>query len=257
MSTLLPPAAGRTWQASAEGNELELAPDEIHVWCAELDEQSSNTDAFNAVLSQDELRRAARFCCERDRQRFVMRRGVLRILLGDYLRIGPDQLEFKYGRQGKPALFLPAVDRLQFNLSHSDGLALYAMSWDCALGIDVERVRPINEARQIVAQFFSPAEKARWHSLPSDQRTDFFLKTWTRMEACLKASGGGLTELSNRSASALRGPDRQVRGPEYGNDNKSWQICELTPAPGYVASLAWNRPSSLLGWAASPPAYRR
>jgi len=112
-----------------------LVPDAIHVWCAGLDLDAETMRACRAVLSPDEQARAARFVFERDRTRFVAARGTLRFLLGQYVNCAPQDLAFVYGAQGKPAL--PDSGGLAFNLSHSQGLGVWAFGCDRALGVDV------------------------------------------------------------------------------------------------------------------------
>ena len=78
----------------------------------------------------------------RDRSRFIATRGILRELLGGYVNLAPGHLEFDYGPQGKPTLrtALPQQS-VQFNVSHSHGVALLAFSVGRRLGVDVELVR--------------------------------------------------------------------------------------------------------------------
>src|SRR5437762_3659012 len=146
------PACG--WPAPSENPEM--TGDQVHVWCAELDGWASQIAALGETLSASEQRRAARFHFDRDRNRFIIRRGLLRRILGRYLNVNPVQLSFTSESRGKPALAATiAVETLQFTLSHSDGLALFAVASRSPVGVDVERVRPIPEAEQIAAKFFS------------------------------------------------------------------------------------------------------
>src|SRR5262249_62127988 len=103
--------------------------------------------------------RAERFHFPRDAGRYAVGRGVLRILLGRYLHRAPEELRFQYGARGKPALAdRPRGRALRFNLAHSRDLAIYAVSWDREVGVDVEEVRADRADQEIAARFFSPAE---------------------------------------------------------------------------------------------------
>ena len=117
------------------------------------------------LLSEDERDRAARLRFERDRRRFVVARARLRELLGRRLGMRPEAVAIVYGAQGKPAL---ARGELRFNLAHSGELALYAFSRACEVGVDLEEIRALPEAR------------------PG------FLRRWTRREALAKGLGSGL-----------------------------------------------------------------
>lgn len=133
--------------------------DEIHVWHADLARSDEERVRWEANLSPDEKERADRFHFVKDRNRFVVARGLLRELLGRYLRQAPASLEFSYGEYGKPSLSGEnASSGLCFNLSHSSDLAVYAVARERNLGIDVERIRPEAASDRIAERFFSPGK---------------------------------------------------------------------------------------------------
>ena len=96
-----------------------------------------------STLSENEWARADRFRFERDRLRFIASRGILQTILASYLVQKPDKIRFRYGAYGKPYLCwgLGSAD-LRFNLSHSNGLALYGTTIGWEVGVNLERVRP-------------------------------------------------------------------------------------------------------------------
>jgi 4'-phosphopantetheinyl transferase len=178
--------------------DLKLAADAVHVFCATLDLFPRRMKQLAATLSADEQLRAARFHFERDRNRFVAARGQLREILGQFLEIAPGQIIFSYGERGKPHLADMANGKfLHFNLSHSDSLALIAVCRDCELGVDIERIRPVENTGPLVTPFFSPEELQRWHSLPPSRRAEIFFENWTRTEAFLKFNGEGIGDFPN------------------------------------------------------------
>ncbi len=175
--------------------DLEFIKDEIHVFCALLDLPLPRIERLAETLSIDECEKAARFYLERHKTRFLAGRGILREILAWLLRANPGQLIFSYGTHGKPRLALPgARNRLYFKLAHSDALAVYAVSSAHEVGVDLERIHSVCEAGENVAHFFHERERAPWHSLPSDRKTDAFFRSWTRKEALLKAQGNGIGE---------------------------------------------------------------
>ena len=96
---------------------------DIHVWAAALDIPPGQISSYESTLCLSERERAERYHFERDRNRFIVGRGVLRAVLGSYLGVEPAQLSFDYGARGKPVLTdLPDRRTLHFNVSHSDGL---------------------------------------------------------------------------------------------------------------------------------------
>ena len=102
---------------------------EVHTWSVTLNVAPEAWARLYATLSQDERDRSARFRFVRDRLRFVTARGTLRALLGRYLRTRPGRIRFSYNAFGKPELSPAFGSRLRFNLSHSAGLALIAITW--------------------------------------------------------------------------------------------------------------------------------
>ena len=167
-----------------------LAPGEIHLWRATLDDPVRLAGA-EAVLSRDELLRAGRFAHVLDRERFISAHGALRMVLGLYVSMDPQSLEFRTGPMGKPALVQTFTD-LRFNLSHSGDLALIAVTRGREVGVDVERVQRDIEFDPIVEHYFEPAEAWDLRTAPPHERVGKFFDLWTRKEACVKAEGGGL-----------------------------------------------------------------
>lgn len=195
------------------------------------------------TLAPDERQRAERFHFERDRRRFIVGRGVLRRILGRYLALEPNRLQFCYGPWGKPAL--AGISTTQegqfcFNLAHSQSLALYAVTCERELGVDIEYIRAVPEAEQIAARFFSAQENTVLRSLPPQQKQEAFFNCWTRKEAYIKAIGDGLAQpLAEFDVSLTPGePASLLRISGDTQAAAGWSIQALTPAPGYVAALA-------------------
>src|SRR5438270_8929096 len=172
---------------------LTLKREEVHIWRVGLDQHPQTVARLSAVLADDERNRADKLYFEKDRRRFTVARGVLRIILGRYLNTKPEQLGFHYTKFGKPMLANAGVDALRFNVSHSEELAVYAVACGREVGIDIEYLRPDIEAEQIAQQFFSSTEAAMLRSLPGEVRTRAFFNCWTRKEAYIKARGDGLS----------------------------------------------------------------
>src|SRR6185503_13898651 len=122
-------------------SSFQLASDEVHSWCASLDVPPETSARLYATLTPDERTRSARFQFERDQQRFIVARGVLRDLLGRYLQIQPGKISFVYNAFGKPDLGPEFANPLKFNLSHSAGLALIAIATASDVGVDLEYIQ--------------------------------------------------------------------------------------------------------------------
>jgi len=231
---------------------LELEEAEIHVWRAYLDHTEMALHQFEATLSTDEKARANRFVFRRDRNHFVGSRGLLRELLGRYLRRSPEDLKFDYSALGKPSLRGEIFNHsVQFNVSHSHGLALLAFAVGRNLGVDVEFVRSGFASEEIADRYFSPQEIAELRALsPSLYEEGFFL-CWTRKEAYIKARGEGLhIPLESFQVSLTPGWPETLVSP----DSCRWRMWSLHPGPQYVGALvAEGQDSKLRQWRWQPP----
>jgi 4'-phosphopantetheinyl transferase len=236
----------------AERCPFTLPLEETHVWRVELGATESRRRACEICLSPDERSRASRFVFDRDRVRFVVCRGSLRAILARYLHASPTQIEFRYAVQGKPSL-APLPDRpLYFNVSHSGELALIALRARGEVGVDVEQLRPIEEAEAIAQRYFTPREHATLAGLPAAARIAGFFRCWTRKEAMLKATGEGIG-VSLDAVEVSLAPDEParvlgIRGrPEQ--EVAAWKLYHIEPAPGAVGAIAARGDEErIVGW---------
>jgi 4'-phosphopantetheinyl transferase len=228
-----------SWLPAPAG--LALPRDEMHIWRASLDLPRQQVQALLQTLAPDEVERAQRFRFAEDSDRFIVARGLLRAILGRYLHVPPEELRFCSGSCGKPALAIQFEGSgIQFNLSYSHSLALYAVTRDRRVGIDLEYVRPIPDARQIVERFFSPKERSILSALPPDEQLETFFRCWTGKEAYLKATGEGLSFPLDQVDVALAPGEAQMQLAVSGDPSEAahWSLTELCPGPGYAAALA-------------------
>lgn len=220
---------------------LELAADEIHVWRAELDQPDATAERLARTLSPDEQERARRFLLERVRARYVVGRGLLRAILGRYLGREPHGLRFVYAGRGKPALGPEEATDLRFNVSHSAGVALFAVAREREVGVDVEQLRPMPRAERIAERFFSLPEIEALAAVPDARKAEAFFTCWTRKEAYIKARGDGLGHPLDRFAVTIS-PGEPARLSAVGDGDASeiarWSLAGLPAGPGWVAALA-------------------
>ena len=136
--------------------------------------------------------RASRFRFERDRRRYLASRLALRHLLAAALGADLAALRLAEDGNGKPCL-VDEPDRCHFNLSHSGGLALIALSRAAPVGVDLELAGMMEADGDLVAACLCPAERCQWNAIGLAARRRAFLDLWTRKEAALKAVGLGLS----------------------------------------------------------------
>jgi len=221
--------------------DLILADNEVHVWRAQLELPLSQVQVLRGILTDDELARANRFSFEIDRQRFIAARGTLRSILSRYITISPRHLRFYYNQYGKPFL-APELSSylLNFNLSHSGSMALYAIARNMEIGVDVERVRSDFDYEEIAERFFLANEVAILHSIPIEKKLEAFYNSWTRKEAYIKAHGKGLS-LPLDSVDVSFAPREQstlLITKDEPEESAHWTLLDLKPGIGYVGALA-------------------
>jgi 4'-phosphopantetheinyl transferase len=218
-----------------------LGNDEIHLWCTSLNHSNSLVNKLVCILSMDERARTGRYYFEKGRRQFIIRHGILRMILGRYLKAEPSELKFCYGRNGKPRLADTSGNRpVSFSMSSSEGLALYAFTRNREIGVDVECVRDIPEIDRVVNVIFSKREAQVYRALPKDLKRRAFFACWTRKEAFVKATGDGLSWPLDKFE--LTGdPGEPKRLLEIDGDWKKagrWSIYDLKLASGFAAAVA-------------------
>jgi 4'-phosphopantetheinyl transferase len=251
------------WRPAPE--TLTLHSDEVHVWRSPLDLSEADVYRLWSILAGDERQRAERYFFEKDRRHFVAARGLLRVLLGRYLIQAPQQLRFTYGSHGKPALATDTRGQpLYFNVSHSHGLALYALTRGRELGVDVERIRPAVAQETIAEHFFSSREVTVLRALPIALQSTAFFACWTRKEAYIKAKGDGLAlPLDQFDVSLAPGEPAALLHTAWDPQEAArWAMQDLAPAPDYRAAVAvaghdwrlmcWDGPAAYIDAAGAP-----
>jgi 4'-phosphopantetheinyl transferase len=221
---------------------------QVHVWAWQLDSSLSTTDFESThieLLDEEERGRFQRFHFECDRIRFAISHANRRRILGAYLERAPDRLLFRTNLFGKPELAKDARTRhLYFNLSHSQNVALLALSMDTEVGVDIEDIKPIEP--EIAENYFSRAELSELASLKGQTWLHAFYLCWTRKEAILKAEGVGLNlPLDSFDVSLIPGSPAELRGarPEA-TFSQQWTLHNLSPALGTAAALAVGSPQT-------------
>jgi 4'-phosphopantetheinyl transferase len=240
-SIKMPAAGGATGPAGDHVlDDYFMAPGVVRVWFADLTALSVHKAAMRDLLSDDEVERADRFMMERLTDRFILRRGLLRLLLGRCTGRDPAGLVFDYGTHGKPSL--PGGPA--FNLSDSEDSLAIAVAAEGRIGVDIERLRPIESADGIADRFFHGTERAALGALGAVQRDEGFLLAWTRKEAFIKAAGVGLSMPLDQFAVEVA-PGALPALLEIGEDLRGdvgvpadWSLFDRRVLPGTIAAVA-------------------
>ena len=166
-----------------------------HVWFCDLSRHEADRAAIAALLSAEEHTRALRFAFKRDRQRFTLSHGLLRLILARYAGDAAAQLQFETGAYGKPTLLSRSHtgQPIEFSLSHSGQYAVVAVANGRAVGVDIEVCRPDVDALKLAQRFFAPGESQRIAQGHGEEQPRMFYRYWTGKEAYLKGRGVGLS----------------------------------------------------------------
>lgn len=217
-----------------------LLQNDVHVWCASLDQSAVKVKRLSRTLNAEERVRAERFYFDLDRKRFIVAHGLLRTILGYYSGIKPGQLQFRYSTQGKPSLAETSNgDNIRFNLARSHGQALFAFTLNREIGVDLESMHLILEAEGFFNHFFSNQEKVVFQTLVGHEKQETFFRYWTCKEAYTKACGEGLAQPLNRIDISLA-PGKPATLLSINEDvqvTSRWSLQELKSAAGFAAAL--------------------
>lgn len=228
-------------QPGFASTELLINPMDVHVWCASLENPEPTYTQLSHVLSANERERAKQFRFPHLQRRFITARAILRVLLGAYLSVPAYSLEFQYTAYGKP--FLETTDNIlpiHFNLSHSENLAIYALSSLHPVGVDIEHFRADIDIGAVAKQFFSSVEQSELHESRPSAHAKVFFQYWTRKEAYLKARGLSLAlpmnevniDFNSHSIGVIKAKS------STSDTNICHTVVDLHFGPGLAAALA-------------------
>ena len=217
-----------------------LPDDEVHVWQVDLVAWDKAADSLLGLLSAEEQERAVRFKFPGPRNQYVISRALLRRALGRYLKIEAREVRFRTATNGKPEL--TADSDVRFNLSHTQGATVFAVTHKRHVGVDVERIRTDTNAMELAERFFSGPEVQWLRSQPASELMASFFSCWTAKEAYIKAQGEGLSmPLSSFGVVAVPGgASCKLQLEVYDNpeESKRWSMWRLDIGPDLRAALA-------------------
>ena len=225
-----------TYFGSAKTAPAMLCKNTVDIWyLSDIDSGCVNSETLRC-LSDEEVTRAGTYAFEQHRKRYIKVRRALRDLLGRYTGCRPDDVDIVYNSYGKPHIEAP----IEFNVSYSHRMGVIALAVDTMLGADIEQVRLIPEAGDIVRSQFSDAERQAYFNLPDADRNGAFFEIWTRKEAFIKAIGRGLSFPLNEFSVGIDGTTGVVTQGDSCSD-ADWTIQDVSPNCNYKAALACKR----------------
>lgn len=216
-----------------QGNDFSLEPGLIEAWYFKLADVIV-LPAWLEYLDGGERQKAARFKFEKDRQEFIARRGLLRVLLGKYLQQTPGSIKLQTNIHGKPFI---SRNPITFNLSHSGEGICFTIARQNEIGIDLEQIKYIPDMFDIIERQFSTVEKQYFLQLEPLSRLNAFYFVWTQKEAWLKAQGLGLSiPLQSFSVNSNPSEPAKLMDDQQGKST-DWRLFSFKPEPDYYAAV--------------------
>jgi 4'-phosphopantetheinyl transferase len=213
---------------------LPLVPERaaVDVWLALLD--GGNAAGLERYLAPDELARAAAFIDPAAGCRHVVARGTLRQMLAHYLDCGPADVRLEYGEYGKPRASAIHGSAIHFNVSHSGGLAAYAVCRTTDVGIDIEQDDGGVDPGELAPTICSAAELRKFQGCPASEQRTMFFRLWTRKEAYLKCLGRGLS----MEPDTVEVPESDTPDQLAGEGDLRCSVRTLPAPPAFYLSVA-------------------
>ena len=203
---------------------IDIDPDTVEVWETRLDVTDATLSGMARILSPDEGVRAEDFHDQRSRRQYIVSHAMLRQILAMYTGQQRDEIQFTTIGEGKPVLVEPNELQLQFNMSHSGSLALFAVTSGRDVGIDVEQIRSVPKALELARRFFSAEEARPLSMLEQTERDRAFLSLWVKREAHAKALGVSIW--------------RSLASNDEASGCGEWSTQIVSCGPGYVGAVA-------------------
>ena len=238
------------WAFPPQDLQSSLVPGNVHVWRARLDNSPERANRFRPYLSLEERVRADRCRTPHPQYQFVVARGILRILLGQYLGAKPTEIQLAIQDYGKPMLASPSLFPIQFNVSHTQGMALIAVTHQHSIGIDVEWIDRKIQDDDIAERYFSAKESTYLASLSPSERSHQFFWYWTCKEAHLKMQGkgipGGLAQCE--LSIDLDRPEVDLTLLDQQGQRETCSLYRMKVGPEHVGALAIARPTAEISY---------
>jgi 4'-phosphopantetheinyl transferase len=227
--------------------DLALSPDQIDLWFLFTDQvatASELTVRYRDILEEKERLQEQRFHFARDRHRYLLTRALVRTVLSRYIPVSATDWRFEPSAYGRPIVANDheLARKLSFNISHTDGLIVLAVTCDGAVGVDLE-CRGRDADLEVADRYFSPMEVLALRSLPLEAQRHRFLDLWTLKESYIKARGMGLSipldkfsiDLDGRTNSAI------IFDSDFDDEPGRWRFYQFYPSQEHLGALCVQR----------------
>jgi len=195
---------GQESTPKAAGFPSFLPKNRIHTWSALYRDLEIHYKILSGTTSPGEQYAASLFRCDADSRRYILRHGLLRIILGNYTFHNPESISFLTGKNGKPEL-IPheGYTVVSFNVSHTSEMVIIGIASTQRIGIDIVKIDPLYQFHEIAEYILTPAEKAFMQEIEPAQKHQAFFRIWALKEAILKTTGDTLSMMKDTDTSDI------------------------------------------------------
>ncbi|MBC6903984.1 4-phosphopantetheinyl transferase [Saccharophagus sp. K07] len=227
---------------------ISLPDQSVHIW---LVDPTTITDPsllahYHQLMTADEHTKWERYRFDKDKHQHLVTRALIRHTLSLYQpSVAPADWRFEKNQHGKPSIVNPLEKPLFFNLSHTQKLATIAVTHSALVGVDVERIKTVDQVRGLAERCFTEEENAYIFRGDADAVLWRFFKLWTLKEAYLKALGCGMSLSLQALSFSPKSTPIQVRFDESHDDNaEHWTFRTWQATTEHLLSLAINIPAT-------------
>lgn len=217
---------------SSTDNGYSLSTDDVIIYTLHLPEYIELTKDLIHFLNPEERIRSERYYKEKDRNRFVICRAILKFVLAVHTKLDVKNINLDYHFNKKP--FLASHPELHFNVSHSEDFAVIAISFS-KVGIDVEYMVKDFDFINLLPDIFNKNEISDIQN--AENKEYAFYSSWTRKEAFVKALGKGIDE-DFKNIPCLNG-HHSIDSIAL-KTNENWQVYGFDLAECYLAAVAFE-----------------
>ncbi|WP_296700649.1 4'-phosphopantetheinyl transferase superfamily protein [Algoriphagus sp.] len=205
----------------------------LDIWRVYIPDYIKKINQEDYLLDDFELDKSNSFLREEDRNRYVLSKICLKKLIANYLKINPEDIEFRTLELNKPVL--ASHSNLEFNISHSGDFIIIGITKRFSLGVDIEFMDAKVDLYNLIYNTMSSLEVSS--ILNSGSPREMFYKHWTRKEALLKGIGIGLTDRL-KDINCCDG--KNLVPSDLSSFASSWDIRNFIMNDEYAVSLAYD-----------------
>lgn len=208
---------------------------DLKIFQIRLEDYSLLIPQLSTFLNQEELTRARKYHFEKDANRYITCRALLRCILANQTGIESSKINIELNRNNKP--YLASDKNIHFNLAHSEDYGIIAVS-NVDVGVDLEYCNKNFEFADIMPSVFNPKEIET--VLSNENKSYMFYKFWTRKEAVVKATGKGITDFLTQ-VQVLNGS--QTVPSRILGQIQNLQVSSFHLNESYISAIALNSPN--------------